>query len=162
MDDSEKGAVHMPTAFQKNWASFREMLIPKRQSRGQLLRDAGITFCILAIAAAVIYQVIGGKFGATQRVCYDQWVVLLLIGGGMVSGALVGLKKYGVASAIAAFAPFAAICFFAHKCYWYVTDVFVAIDEKGFDPNFLWFAGLALGAFIIGEIAVYTRKEKAV
>ena len=82
--------------------------------------------------------------------------------GGVVSGALVGLKKYGVASAIAAFAPFAAICFFAHKCYWYVTDVFVAIDEKGFDPNFLWFAGLALGAFIIGEIAVYTRKEKAV
>ena len=101
------------------------------------------------------------RFGATQRVCYDQWVVLLLIGGGVVSGALVGLKKYGVASAIAAFAPFAAICFFAHKCYWYVTDVFVAIDEKGFDPNFLWFAGLALGAFIIGEIAVYTRKEKA-
>ena len=39
--------------------------------------------------------------------------------------------------------------------------MFVAIDEKGFDPNFLWFAGLTLGAFIIGEIAVYTRKEKA-
>ena len=114
---------------------------------------ATLVSAVLAIAAAVIYQVIGGKFGATQRVCYDQWVVLLLIGGGVVSGALVGLKKYGVA--------FAAICFFAHKCYWYVTDVFVAIDEKGFDPNFLWFAGLALGAFIIGEIAVYTRKEKA-
>ena len=113
---------------------------------------ATLVSAVLAIAAAVIYQVIGGKFGATQRVCYDQWVVLLLIGGGVVSGALVGLKKYGVASAIAAF---------AHKCYWYVTDVFVAIDEKGFDPNFLWFAGLALGAFIIGEIAVYTRKEKA-
>ena len=48
MDDSEKGAVHMPTAFQKNWASFREMLIPKRQSRGQLLRDAGITFCLVS------------------------------------------------------------------------------------------------------------------
>ena len=94
---------------------------------------ATLVSAVLAIAAAVIYQVIGGKFGATQRVCYDQWV-----------------------------APFAAICFFAHKCYWYVTDVFVAIDEKGFDPNFLWFAGLALGAFIIGEIAVYTRKEKAV
>ena len=105
---------------------------------------ATLVSAVLAIAAAVIYQVIGGKFGATQRVCYDQWVVLLLIGGGVVSGALVGLKKYGVASAIAAFAPFAAICFFAHKCYWYVTDVFVA-----------------LGAFIIGEIAVYTRKEKA-
>lgn len=122
---------------------------------------ATLVSAVLAIAAAVIYQVIGGKFGATQRVCYDQWVVLLLIGGGVVSGALVGLKKYGVASAIAAFAPFAAICFFAHKCYWYVTDVFVAIDEKGFDPNFLWFAGLTLGAFIIGEISVYTRKEKA-
>ena len=75
---------------------------------------ATLVSAVLAIAAAVIYQVIGGKFGATQRVCYDQWVVLLLIGGGVVSGALVGLKKYGVASAIAAFAPFAAICFFAH------------------------------------------------
>ena len=84
---------------------------------------ATLVSAVLAIAAAVIYQVIGGKFGATQRVCYDQWVVLLLIGGGVVSGALVGLKKYGVASAIAAFAPFAAICFFAHKCYWYVTRI---------------------------------------
>lgn len=63
---------------------------------------ATLVSAVLAIAAAVIYQVIGGKFGATQRVCYDQWVVLLLIGGGVVSGALVGLKKYGVASAIAA------------------------------------------------------------
>ena len=70
---------------------------------------ATLVSAVLAIAAAVIYQVIGGKFGATQRVCYDQWVVLLLIGGGVVSGALVGLKKYGVASAIAAFAQFAAI-----------------------------------------------------
>lgn len=58
---------------------------------------ATLVSAVLAIAAAVIYQVIGGKFGATQRVCYDQWVVLLLIGGGVVSGALVGLKKYGVA-----------------------------------------------------------------
>ena len=51
---------------------------------------ATLVSAVLAIAAAVIYQVIGGKFGATQRVCYDQWVVLLLIGGGVVSGALVG------------------------------------------------------------------------
>ena len=125
---------------------------------------ATLVSAVLAIAAAVctVLTHMGDSDSAVPMVCYDQWVVLLLIGGGVVSGALVGLKKYGVASAIAAFAPFAAICFFAHKCYWYVTDVFVAIDEKGFDPNFLWFAGLALGAFIIGEIAVYTRKEKAV
>ena len=40
---------------------------------------ATLVSAVLAIAAAVIYQVIGGKFGATQRVCYDQWVVLLLL-----------------------------------------------------------------------------------
>ena len=32
---------------------------------------ATLVSAVLAIAAAVIYQVIGGKFGATQRVCYD-------------------------------------------------------------------------------------------
>ena len=48
---------------------------------------ATLVSAVLAIAAAGIYQVIGGKFGATQRVCYDQWVVLLRTGGGGVSGA---------------------------------------------------------------------------
>ena len=33
---------------------------------------ATLVSAVLAIAAAVIYQVIGGKFGATQRVCYDS------------------------------------------------------------------------------------------
>ena len=49
-----------------------------------------------------------------------------------------------------------------HDAYWYVADVFIAIDEKGFDPNFLVFAGLVLGAFILGEIAVYAPKAKKV
>ena len=43
----------MQTSLRKNWAAFREMLIPKRQNRWQMLRDAGITICILAISAAV-------------------------------------------------------------------------------------------------------------
>ena len=43
----------MPTSLSKWWGSFREMMIPKRQSRRQLLCDAGITLGILAVAAAV-------------------------------------------------------------------------------------------------------------
>ena len=43
----------MPTSLSKWWGSFREMTIPKRQSRRQLICDAGITPGILAVAAAV-------------------------------------------------------------------------------------------------------------
>ena len=43
----------MPTSLSKWWGSFREMMIPKRQSRRQLICDAGITLGILAVAAAV-------------------------------------------------------------------------------------------------------------
>ena len=96
---------------------------------------ATLVSAVLAIAAAVIYQVIGGKFGATQRVCYDQWVVLLLIGGGVVSGALVGLKKYGVASAIAAFAPFATGML--PMCLWRLTKRALTRISSGL-PDWRW------------------------
>ncbi len=33
----------MPTSLSKWWGSFREMMIPKRQSRRQLICDAGMT-----------------------------------------------------------------------------------------------------------------------
>ena len=49
----------MPTSLSKWWGSFREMMIPKRQSRRQLICDAGITLGILAVAAAV-----SGKIGS--------------------------------------------------------------------------------------------------
>lgn len=116
----------------------------------------------LSLAAGIWFQVIGGIFGATQRNCYDPMVVILLIGAAVAAVVLIALKRYGLASAAVTAMPGIAILFFVHKCYWYVTDVFVAIDEKGFDTNFLVFTGLALAAFIIGEIAVYTRKTKKV
>ena len=46
-------AARMPTSLSKWWGSFREMMIPKRQSRRQLFCDAGITLGILVVAAAV-------------------------------------------------------------------------------------------------------------
>ena len=66
-----------------------------------------------------------------------------------------------MASAVTAIAPGVALCLFVHKCYWYVVDVFVGIDEKhGFDPKFITFAALILAAFVIGEVAIYARKTK--
>ena len=40
--------------------------------------------------------------------------------------------------------------------------MFVAIDEKGFDPKFITFTALAVAAFLVGEIAIYARKVKPV
>ena len=115
---------------------------------------------ILSLVAGIYFQMIQGTFGATRRVCYDLPVVALLIGGAAAAVVLVLLKRYGLASAVVTAASGCSILFFIHKCYWYVSDVFVAIDEKGFDPKFITFVALALAAFLVSEIALYARKVK--
>ena len=119
---------------------------------------------VLALAAGIYFLAIHGTFGLDSThngVCYDPLITGLLIGGAVVAVALTLLKKYGLASAVAAAAPGVALCLFVHKCYWYVVDVFVGIDEKhGFDPRFMIFAALIGLAFIVGEVAIYARKTK--
>ena len=120
---------------------------------------------LLALAAGIYFVAIHGTFGLDSThngACYDPIVTGLLIGGAVIACALVILKKYGLAAAVTAIAPGAALCVFVHKCYWYVVDVFVGIDEKhGFDPRFITFAILLGLALLLGEIAIYARKTKA-
>ena len=119
---------------------------------------------VLALAAGVYFLVIHGTFGLDSTHngnCYDPLIVGLLIGGALIAAGLVFLKKYGLASAVAAIAPGVALCLFVHKCYWYVVDVFMGIDEKhGFDPKFITFIALIAAAFVIGEVAIYVKKTK--
>ena len=119
----------------------------------------------LALAAGVYFVAIHGTFGLDSThngVCYDPLVTALLIGGAVVIVGLAVLKKYGLAAAVAAAAPGVALCLFVHKCYWYVVDVFVGIDEKhGFDPRFITFAVLLGLAFVIGEVAIYVKKVRS-
>lgn len=117
-----------------------------------------------ALAAGIYFIVIHGTFGLDSTHngnCYDPLIVGLLLGGAAVAVLLAFLKKAGLASALTALVPGVALCLFIHKCYWYVVDVFVGIDEKhGFDPRFIIFSALIVAAFVIGEVAVYTRKAK--
>ena len=119
---------------------------------------------VLALAAGVYFLLIHGTFGLDSThngACYDPMVTWLLIGGAAAAIVLTFLKKYGLAAAVGAICPGVALCVFIHKCYWYVVDVFVGIDEKhGFDPRFIIFTALILLAFVIGEVAVYVRKTK--
>ncbi len=115
---------------------------------------------VLALAAGLYFITTDGKFGAVQRNTFSPVIVGLLAAALVVAVLLILIRKPGLASAAVTTLSGVAILVFAHKCYWYVTDVFVAIDEKGFDPRFLIFAGLALAAFIIGEIAIYLPKWK--
>lgn len=119
---------------------------------------------VLAVAAGVYFLIIHGTFGLDSTHngdCYDPIITALLIGGAALAVILALIKKYGLASAVAAIAPGAAICLFVHKCYWYVVDVFIGIDEKhGFDPRFITFVALIAAAFVIGEAAIYVRKTK--
>lgn len=124
------------------------------------------TLCaaVLSIAAAGYFVSIHGTFGLDSThngVCYDPAILFLLFGGAAVAVVLALLNRCGLAAAITAAASGAAICVFVHKCYWYVVDVFVGIDEKhGFDPRFITFVALIAAAFLVGEIAIYTRKTK--
>ena len=120
---------------------------------------------LLGLAAGIYFLSIHGTFGLDSThngVCYDPVLVGLLIGGTVLTLLLVCLKKYGLASAVSVIAPGAGICLFIYRCYWYVVDVFVGIDEKhGFDPKFITFTALLCLAFLFGEIALYMRKSKA-
>lgn len=117
-----------------------------------------------ALAAGIYFIAIHGTFGLDSThngACYSPIVTGLLLGGGVIAVVLTVFKKYGLAAAVAAAAPGAALCVFVHKCYWYVVDVFVGIDEKhGFDPRFITFMVLILAAFVIGEAAIYIKKTK--
>ena len=119
---------------------------------------------VLAVAAGVYFLIIHGTFGLDSTHngdCYDPIITALLIGGAALAVILALIKKYGLASAVTAIAPGVAICLFVHKCYWYVVDVFIGIDEKhGFDPRFITFVALIAAAFVIGEVAIYVRKTK--
>ena len=119
---------------------------------------------LAALAAGIYFVVIHGTFGLDSTHngnCYDPLITWLLIGGAVIAVGLTVLKRYGLASAVTAIVPGAALCLFVHKCYWYVVDVFVGIDEKhGFDPRFITFTVLILAAFVIGEAAIYIRKIK--
>ena len=125
---------------------------------------ATILAALIALAAGVYFLIIHGTFGLDSThngVCYDPIIVALLIGGAVLAIVLAVAKRCGIASAIATAAPGVACAVFVHKCYWYVVDVFVGIDEKhGFDPKFITFTALVLLAFVVGEIALYTRKTR--
>ncbi len=123
-----------------------------------------ILAAVLACAAGVYFLVIHGTFGLDSThngVCYDPLIVALLLGGAALALVLVLVKRYGLASAVATAAPGVALCVFVHKCYWYVVDVFVGIDEKhGFDPRFITFTVLLALAFLVGEVALYAKKTR--
>ena len=126
----------------------------------------GKTTTALALAAGIYFSSIHGTFGLDSThngVCYDPKILAFLIGGAVLAVLLLLFKKYGIASAVTVAAPGIALCVFVHKCYWYVVDVFVGIDEKhGFDPRFITFVALLAAAFLVGEIALYARKTKSV
>ena len=117
-----------------------------------------------ALAAGIYFLVIHGTFGLDSTHngnCYDSLITCLLIGGAAIAVGLTFLRRYGLAAAVTALVPGVALCLFIHTCYWYVVDVFVGIDEKhGFDPKFITFVALVAAAFVIGEIAIYTRKTR--
>lgn len=123
---------------------------------------AAILSALLSAAAGIYFQSFGGIFGATKRVCYHPAIVGLLIGAAVVVAVLFALKRYGLASAACAAMPGIAFCVFVHECYWYISDVFVAIDEKGFDQKFIIFVALIAAAFVVGEIAVFAKKVKTI
>lgn len=137
----------------------------------QTTQKKGLGFYIVLLAAAcalgagIYFLAIHGTFGLDSTHngdCFDPLIPWLLIGGALIAAGLTVLRRYGLAAAVTALVPGVALCLFIHKCYWYVVDVFVGIDEKhGFDPRFIIFTVLVLAAFVVGEVAIYVKKTRA-
>lgn len=120
---------------------------------------AALFAAILSAAAGVLFQVLNGTFGKAMKNYYDPMIPVLLIGALVVVAVLVIIKRYGLASLAATAMPGIALClFFCKGAYWHFVDVFMAIDESGFDPKYIAFVALMLAAFLVGEVAVYARK----
>lgn len=121
-----------------------------------------ILAALLSLSAGVLFQMIGGIIGAMKYNYYNPIIVGLLIGGLFVTVLLLLCKLPGLASFVATTVPGVSLClFFAmgdRPPYWHIVDVFMGIDEKAFDPNFLIFCILLVLAFLLGEIAIYMRK----
>jgi len=133
------------------------------RTRPLTLTEAGESFVRCAESCMEARRVMEDELSALRR--REASSLVIGVPTGMTPPLMLAfLKRSGLAAAVVTACAGIALCMFIrlHDCYWYIADVFIAIDEKGFDPKFLVFAGLALGAFLIGEIAVFTRKEKAV
>jgi len=121
---------------------------------------------LLSLSAGVLFQMVGGIFGAMKYNYYNPLIVGLLIGGLVLTVLLLLCKLPGLASFVATAVPGVSLClFFAlgdRPPYWHIVDVFMGIDEKAFDPFFLTFCILLVVAFILGEVAIYLRKQPKV
>ncbi|MBE5809975.1 MAG: hypothetical protein E7318_03465 [Clostridiales bacterium] len=118
---------------------------------------------LLSCAAGVLFQKVNGRFGTMNYDYYNPYIAYGLMAVAAVALVLMLCKLHGLASlAVTAVPGFAFCAFFIgfgkRAAYWHVADVFMQIDEQAFDPNYLWFCGLMVAAFLVGEIAVYLRK----
>ncbi len=118
---------------------------------------------LFALAAGIFFYSVDGKFGIGKVANYwDPLVFGLLIGSIIAVVILLLCKLPGFASFFAAAAPGLAIAAFfigmngARGAYWHFADQ--GYEEKGLDPKYMTFLLMMVVAFILGEIAVYTRK----
>ncbi len=119
---------------------------------------------LLSCAAGALFQARNGRFGLLMNYdYYNPFIAYGLLAVVAVALVLMLCKLHGLASLAVTAVPGLAFCAFfigfgKRAAYWHVADVFMQIDEQVFDPNYLWFCGLMVAAFIVGEVAIYLRK----
>lgn len=128
-----------------------------------ILKQPSVASAVWAAAAGIFFYSVDGKFGIGKVANYwDPLVFGLLIGSIIAVVILLLCKLPGFASFFAAAAPGLAIAAFfigmngARGAYWHFADQ--GYEEKGLDPKYMTFLLMMVVAFILGEIAVYTRK----
>lgn len=125
---------------------------------------------LLSLAAGIFFYSVDGKFGVGKVASYWNPVSFGLLVGCIAAVILLLLLKLpGLASFVATTIPGVCIALFfiggtgegaARAAYWHFADQ--GFEEKGLDPKFMTFLLLMAAAFLIGEVAVYMRKSRAV
>lgn len=124
---------------------------------------------LLSFIAGMLYYSQGGVFGQGKIANYWSPVTFgLLVACIVVVIALLLLKLPGLASFVATTIPGVCVALFfigingARAAYWHFADLPFEEKQFGMDPEFLTFLILLVAAFIVGEIAIYSRKTPAI
>lgn len=128
------------------------------------MRRAALASTLFSVCAAVIFQMVNGIFGVKEYNYYNPYWVIALLGVVFIVAILMKFEMHGLASLIATLVPALVFCGFfigfdMRPAYWHFADI--PIDEPHLDHNYVAFCALLVVAFLVGEIAIYSKKPES-
>ncbi len=114
---------------------------------------------VVSLLLLVSGSVYVSMYGNDQR-DYQIWTTVLLFIGFALSIVLIALRQDKYTPYVQGAFGLAALLFFVRKIYWYVSEVFVGIDEVAFNSKFITCTTLFVILFIATLVNCFLPQVK--